>query len=294
MQELLRDFNQPKPEGAALMKIYADGKESFFEKEIVPINTIPTGEAEPVHIGDVIILRNVTVYKELDAAKTNFIATLSHEFKTPISAIRMGVDLLRKQGVGPLNEQQHELLNGIDDDASRLLRITSEILNLSQVETGHLDLTLKPEPPALLMKQAIDTVAANVQQRDIKLLTRFDERLPEVLADADKVIWVLSNLLGNAIRYSYEHSTIQVSITALPGLVRFDVLDHGKGIAAEYIPRIFEKYFRIPGSSKEGTGLGLAISKELIEAMGGRIDVKSELGAGSLFSVELKTAGPHQ
>ncbi len=102
----------------------------------------PPGRATKIDIGDVIILRNVTSYKELDVAKTNFIATLSHEFKTPIAAIRMSVDLLKKQELGTVTAEQKELLESIEDDANRLLKITGEILNLSQVETGNIQLDI--------------------------------------------------------------------------------------------------------------------------------------------------------
>lgn len=106
------------------MKIYADGKESYFEKEIVDINIIPTGEQQSRFIGQVIMLRNITPFKELDLAKTNFLGTVSHEFKTPISSIQMGLQLLENEQIGSLNNEQKNLVNGIREDSSRLLKIT--------------------------------------------------------------------------------------------------------------------------------------------------------------------------
>ncbi len=269
------------------IKIYANGKESFFEKEIIPIRITPTGEATKIDIGDVIILRNVTSYKELDVAKTNFIATLSHEFKTPIAAIRMSVDLLKKEELGAVTAEQKELLESIEDDANRLLKITGEILNLSQVETGNIQLDITATDPNTIVNNAVRMNKVMADQKKIKIEFAFPENLPKVNADEDKTTWVLSNLVGNAIRYSYDQSTIWLSITPEGNYLRFSVKDTGQGIAPEYINRVFDRYFRIPGTKKEGTGLGLSISKELIEAQGGHIYAESEYGAGSTFSFTL-------
>lgn len=126
------------------VKIYADNKESYFEKEIIPIKIIPTGEKEEKLIGNVILLQNITPYKELDFAKTNFIATVSHELKTPISSIKMSLQLLENKQVGELNEEQKSLVESIKDDAQRLLKITSELLNMTQVESGTIQMSVLP------------------------------------------------------------------------------------------------------------------------------------------------------
>ena len=120
------------------LSIFADNKESFFEKQVYPIDIVPTGEESLQHVGEVIILKNITTFKELDVAKTNFIATVSHELKTPIASIQMGLELLNHPKTGELSENQKKLMDGIKDDSERLLRITSELLNVSQVETGNI------------------------------------------------------------------------------------------------------------------------------------------------------------
>lgn len=269
------------------IKIYANGKESFFEKENIQIRITPTGETSKIDIGDVIILRNVTSYKELDVAKTNFIATLSHEFKTPISAIRMSVDLLKKQELGAVTPEQKELLESIEDDANRLLKITGEILNLSQVETGNIQLDITATDPNTIVNNAVRMNKVMADQKKIKIEYAFPENLLKVNADEDKTTWVLSNLVGNAIRYSYDQSTVWLSIVEEGNFLRFSVKDTGQGISPQYIGKVFDRYFRIPGTKKEGTGLGLSISKELIEAQGGHIFAESEYGAGSTFSFTL-------
>ena len=268
-------------------KIFADNKESYFEKEIIPIKIIPTGEKEEKLIGSVIMLQNITSYKELDFAKTNFIATVSHELKTPISSIKMSLQLLDNQKVGVLNEEQKSLVDSIREDAGRLLLITGELLNMTQVESGSIQLSVIPSDPIEVLNYAVNANKVAAEQKNIKFEIKPGESISKVLADNEKTAWVLTNLISNAIRYSYEDSSIVLEITEKGGKIKFSVTDRGQGIAPQYLEKIFDRYFRIPGSKKEGTGLGLSISKEFIEAQGGSIDVKSDLGAGSTFSIYL-------
>jgi len=269
------------------IKIYADEKESYFEKEIIPINIVPTGEKNEKLIGNVMVLRNITLYKELDFAKTNFIGTVSHELKTPISAIKMSTQLLENEQIGPLNQEQKGLLHGINDDANRLLKITGELLNLSQVDSGVMQLSISAADPMEIIDYAVRANRTNADQKNIELQVSVGEHLPKVMADSEKTAWVLTNLISNAIRYSYDNAAVHINVSSLNGEVIFDVTDNGQGIAPQYIDKIFDRYFRIPGNKKEGTGLGLAISKEFVAAQGGTITVKSEFGAGSTFKVIL-------
>jgi len=289
MRLLIKDLMTGETTNATKMplKIFANGKESYFEKEIIHILITPTGESAKIDIGDVIILRNVTSYKELDVAKTNFISTLSHEFKTPIAAIQMSVDLLRKEELGTITSAQKELLESIEDDATRLLKITGEILNLSQVETGNIQLDIAATDPKTIVSNAVRMNKVMADQKKIRIDYDFPDNLVMVDADLDKTTWVLSNLIGNAIRYSYDQSSVLLSLKEEGTFVRFSVKDTGQGIAPQFIDKVFERYFRIPGTKKEGTGLGLSISKELIEAQGGKIEVESEYGKGSTFSFTL-------
>jgi NtrC-family two-component system sensor histidine kinase KinB len=268
------------------LKIYADEKESYFEKEIVDISITPTGEREPQHIGQFIVLKNITPFKELDFAKSNFIATISHELKTPISAIKASLQLLENGTTGTLNKEQNELVEGIKDDSNRLLKITSELLNMSQVETGNIQLSIQQSDPLKILQYALEAVKIQAEQKEIRITTKTDNNLPLVKADAEKTAWVLINLLTNAIRYSHEKTEIVVELKNEVDRVHFSVKDFGQGIESKYKDKIFNRYFQIPGS-KSGTGLGLAISKEFIEAQGGEIKVESSIGSGSKFSFTL-------
>lgn len=269
------------------LKIYADNKESYFEKQLVPISITPTGEEVAKEIGAFIILRNITPYKELDFAKTNFIATVSHEFKTPIASMKMSLQLLGNQRTGKLNEEQKSLVESIKDDTDRLLRTTGELLNISQVETGNTKLKIEPTNVINFVNDAIDNNKKLAEQKSIIINFEPLENLPLVSADKEKATWIVSNLISNAIRYSYDNTTIELNTVVKGNKLIIFVKDSGIGIDPKYMPRIFDKYFRVPGTEKEGTGLGLAISKEFVEAMGGTIDVKSELGEGSEFIIAL-------
>lgn len=283
---IINELESPK---AHPMKIFADGKESYFEKENVNITIKPTGEEQSIDIGNVIILRNITIFKELDFAKTNFIATVSHELKTPISSIKMSLQLLENTSTGTINEDQKQLIDSIKDDSQRLLKITGELLELSKVETGNIQLNIEKSNPYDIVNYAIEAVKVQAEQKQIELIIKAENDLPEVKADSEKTGWVLINFLTNAINYSSNQSQIVVKLKNQNHQVLFQVIDNGKGIDKRYQSKVFDKYFQIPGSHKSGTGLGLAISKEFIEAQNGTIEVESELGLGSTFSIGLNS-----
>ncbi|OBS14691.1 PAS domain-containing sensor histidine kinase [Elizabethkingia miricola] len=281
LRELLKNIDNPSEEP---IKIVADNKESYFEQDVIPISAIKTGEKEKKNIGKVILLRNITPFKELDFAKTNFIATISHELKTPIAAIKMGVQLLGNQKFGSLNEQQQELLKSIDEDGQRLLTITSELLNLSQVESGNIRLNVESCNPEELVYTAVKNVEMLVEQKNISVITEIKTNKDDrVVADFDKTVWVINNFLSNAIKHSFPEESIRILIEKKGAFVRFGISDSGKGIDEKYHRQIFDRYFQVPGEHQSGTGLGLAISKNFIEKQHGEIGVFSSLNQGSTF-----------
>lgn len=288
MRSLLQDINHEQQAHHQPLKIYANNKESYFKKDVIPIAITPTGEKQSRNIGNVIILQNITPFKELDSAKTNFIATISHELKTPISSIKMSVQLLEDARVGAVNEEQKKLVASIREDSERLLKITGELLNLSQVETGNIQLSIQQSDPAQIVQYALDAVKVQAEQKHVKLDLYLDADLPEVKADIEKTAWVLINLLTNAIRYSRENNNVLIEVKKEQQEVSFSVKDFGQGIDHRYTEKIFDRYFQVPGSSKSGTGLGLAISKEFIEAQDGTIGLQSNIGEGSRFYFKLR------
>lgn len=274
--DLLRNMlfvDQPK------MKIFADGRESYFTKDVLEVtNDYKT-------IGKVIILKNITDLQQLNEAKTTFIATISHELKTPLASIRMSLKLLEDARVGEVNNEQKQLLQNIDADTHRLLQITTELLDAAQVETGKINLNFGSTHPQNIVNYAVKAIRSLAEQKEITIAVNCPDNLPNVMADLDKTTWVLINLLSNAVKYSPTKGTINLNVKKHSNKIEFSVKDSGQGIDEKYLARIFERYFRIPGAEadKTGTGLGLAIAKDFIEAQGGSIGVESHPGDGSRF-----------
>lgn len=293
--ELLKRIIKPEDDHTTL-NIYADERESYFQlesREIV-VPTVEEDESRPItassrSVGRVYVLKNVTTFKELDLAKTNFIATVSHELKTPLSSIKMSLKLLNDTRVGEMNSEQLSLLAHIKDDSDRLLKITSELLDLSQVESGNLKLNFAQTKPIEIVQFAVDAVKFQAEQKLIELDIDCAENLPEVNVDIQKTAWVLVNFLSNALRYSSSKARVLVEVTVNDGFIEFAVQDFGKGIEEKYQKRLFDRYFQVPtdGQNKSGSGLGLAISKDFIEAENGRIWVQSAIGEGSRFCFTL-------
>ncbi|QJD96993.1 HAMP domain-containing protein [Mucilaginibacter robiniae] len=281
------------------LKIVVNGKETYFQLESREI-TVPNLSNEPSDViriagksaGMVYVLRNVTEFKERDEAKTNFIATISHELKTPIASIKMSLKLLKDERIGQTNTEQQQLLENIQEDNDRLLKITSELLDLAQVETGNIQLNFVPVKPMQIVDYALNSVRFQAEQKGVQINFVRNERLPDVLADVEKTAWVLVNFLSNALRYSPEKSKVIIQTIARKNQVEFSVRDSGKGIDEQYQKRLFDRYFQVPtdGQNKSGSGLGLAISRDFIEAQNGRIWVQSAIGEGSTFSFSLPTS----
>lgn len=293
--ELLKRIIKPDTNEPTL-KIYADDKESYFQlenREIIIPNYEEREENALISVtksaGSVYILKNITQFKELDEAKTNFIATVSHELKTPLSSIKMSLKLLNDSRVGNMNEEQQELLTHIKEDSDRLLKITSELLDLSQVETGNLKLNFAITSPEAIVQYAIEAVKFQAEQKSIQLNLNCDPNLPNVYADIQKTAWVMVNFLSNALRYSAAKSKVIIDVFQKDQFIQFSVQDFGKGIEEKYQKRLFDRYFQVPtdGQNKSGSGLGLAISKDFIEAEQGKIWVVSALGEGSKFCFTL-------
>jgi PAS domain S-box-containing protein len=271
------------------LKIYANKRESYFKKEVLEINS------NDQSIGQVIVLRDITDFQERDLAKTNFIATISHELKTPIAAIKMSLKLLENEGVGKLNEEQQKLIGQIKEDSQRLLKITGELLDLSQVESGNLQLKLAAVNPKLIVDYAIHTLQFQAEQKEVVLEAKIDSDLSDVYADFEKTTWVLINLLSNAIRYSPVDAKVIICTKDFEDKLLFSVKDLGSGIAKAHQEKIFEKFYQAPhaGSNNSGgVGLGLAISKEFIDAQGGEIWVESVENEGATFWFSLKKIEP--
>jgi len=242
--------------------------------------------------GAAVVLQDVTRFRLMDEVKTNLVSTVSHELKTPLTSIRMGLHLLLEEKIGSLNAKQLELLLAAREDSERLLRIINDLLDLARLESGQTRPRIEVVSPRTLIDEALPNLRPLVEVRDSHLLADIAPDLPEVMVDPRQISHVFSNFVSNAARFSKPGDDIVLSAKTIGKNVRFSVLDHGPGIAKEYQARVFERFFRIPGSEEsKGVGLGLAIAKEIIVSHGGNVGLRSTPGEGSEFYFDLPAAG---
>ncbi|HET6283819.1 MAG TPA: ATP-binding protein [Polyangia bacterium] len=252
------------------------------ERMFLPRATPMYGEAGIVG-GAAVVLQDITRLFQFDELKNNLVATVAHEFRTPLTSLRMAIDLCAEQSVGPLTAKQQGLLFAARDDCERLQAIVDDVLNLSRIESGRIDLNKLAVQPADLIDQAIDVHRGSAEQKQVTIHAEISTGCPEVFADPDRLQLVFTNLLSNAIRYSPEGADITMQARANGHSVRFDVSDRGAGIPVEHQAGLFEKFFRVPGSPAGGAGLGLFIARGIVQAHGGEIGVLASAGSGTTF-----------
>ena len=246
------------------LKIVKEGREQFFTLEHVPITK--SGE----RLGTVVVLRNVTPFEEKDRAKSHFLATISHELKTPLASTDIGLTLLERQQAARLAPDQAAIVSDLRKDHQRLVRIVSELLDLSQAETGNIRVSTAACELDRLMEEALAAVKVAGQQKDILFARPTGKESLRVLADPDKAAWVLVNVLSNAIRHSPARGVIRMDTIVHGALVALAISDQGPGVPMAEQGRLFERF--APGSTPQhGTGLGLSIAREFMRAMGGNI-----------------------
>jgi NtrC-family two-component system sensor histidine kinase KinB len=242
-------------------------------------------------VGVVLLLQDVTKLRELDRLKSDFVMTASHELRTPLTAMSMSLGLLTERATAKLDAAEQELLAAAEEEVTRLRALADNLLDLSKIETGHMDFEFEPAPVRLLVEQAAALFEAQAAAAGITLAATVAEPDMPVRADANKIAWVLSNLIGNALRYTERGGHITVSATRHGASVFVAVADNGTGIPLEYHSRIFDKFVQArPGDTAHGTGLGLAICKEVVKAHGGAIWLESTPGQGSTFTFSLPVA----
>jgi NtrC-family two-component system sensor histidine kinase KinB len=238
--------------------------------------------------GAAVVLQDVTRFRLMDEVKTNLVSTVSHELKTPLTSIRMGLHLLLEEKIGPLNTKQLELLLAAREDSERLLRMINDLLDLARLESGQTRQRLEVVSPRTLVDDALPNLRSLLEAQDSRLVVDVAPDLPEVTVDPRQISHVFSNFVSNAARFSKPGEEIVLSVKHIGKTVRFSVLDHGPGIAKEFQPRVFERFFRIPGTEESnGVGLGLAIAKEIVASHGGNIGLRSTPGEGSEFYFDL-------
>ena len=272
------------------------------ERIYLPRATALYGESGNV-AGSALVLQDVTRLFRFDELKNNLVATVAHEFRTPLTSLHMAIHLCTEESVGPLNPKQADLLFAARDDCERLQAIVDDLLNLSRIEAGRIDLHKRRTDPESLVNLAVDVHRSAAEQRRLTLRTEIDPGLAEVFADPDRLQLVFTNLLTNAIRYSQpggeivirarseeEPAHAEASALVKADCIRFEVADTGPGVPVEHQSALFEKFYRVPGSPAGGAGLGLFIARGIVQAHDGRIGITSQSGKGATFWFTVPTA----
>jgi two-component system, NtrC family, sensor histidine kinase KinB len=222
------------------------------------------------------------------------VATVAHEFRTPLTSLRMAIHLCAEEMVGPLTEKQADVLAAARQDCERLQGIVDDLLDLSRIQSGRMDLQLHPLEVGALIREATAAVRSAAEAEGVELQVVEPEPGLAVQADAERVRLVLTNLLANAVRHTPRGGRVELGARAAGNAVRFEVRDTGEGIPREHLPRIFDKFYRVPGARSGGVGLGLYISREIVDSHGGTMGVESEPCKGSRFWFTLPTAQQEQ
>jgi NtrC-family two-component system sensor histidine kinase KinB len=266
-----------------------NGEDRAYLPQILPIK-------DPFNntLGAAVVLNDVTRFRLLDQIKSDLVATVSHELKTPLTSVRLALHLLLEETIGPLTPKQTELLIDARDNAERLLNTIEHLLALARLEEGRETLQLQAESPQSLLQAAADTVRPRAEAKRVELIVEDVSQLPRVAADAVRLGHALNNLLDNAITYTEPGGRITLSARVIEEQrVQLSVTDTGIGIATEHVPHVFDKFFRVPeGSRGHGTGLGLAIVREIVLAHDGQVSCESRVGQGTTFYLTLRVWRP--
>ena len=274
------------PEGFDhILRLGSNGEDRALLPRILTIRN-PAGDL----LGAAVLLQDVTGLRILDEMKSNLVATVSHELKTPLTSLRLAVHLLLEEACGPLTPKQTELLLDARENSERLLRIVENLLNLARFEQGRRQLDFELQDPAELLRTAADIVRSRAHDKGIDVVIDAVGGLPKVPVDQVRIQTALNNLLDNAIEHTDRGGKVTLGAVAHNGSVVLTIADNGHGIPAVALPHVFEKFFRVPGRSRrDGTGLGLAIVHEIVVAHGGTIDCLSAPGEGTTFRMTLPT-----
>jgi two-component system, NtrC family, sensor histidine kinase KinB len=259
-----------------------DSNDVYVRPKISEI-PLPGGET----LGNVLILQDVTQFRELDRMKSEFMATVSHEFRTPLTSINMSVDILKQEIVGNLNKEQQDLIHSTKQDAERLTKLVRELLELSKLESGKFQLRRELVSINEIITDTIKPILLPFKEQSVELKLNLSDNIPKIIGDSQQLGWVISNLVNNGLKYTSKNGTVEITTFVSEDKIFVSVRDTGKGISKENINKIFDKFVQIKESMETtpgSVGLGLAIAKEIVQAYGGEITVESEIEQGSVFT----------
>ena len=243
-------------------------------------------------MGMVSVLSDITKQKELDAMKSNFVANVSHELRTPLVAMEKSISLILSKTAGPVTPDQEEFLSITERNLKRLSLLINDLLDLSKLEAGKIELKRELTSVEKVIAESVATLATWAKTKAITVEKKIQPGLPEVNIDPNRIIQVLNNLIGNAIKFSPQNSiiTVEAGMGQETHSLQVSIKDQGIGITAENLPKIFSKFYQVGERAPtdiSGTGIGLSIAKEIVELHGGKIWVESQKGQGATFSFSI-------
>jgi signal transduction histidine kinase len=272
---------EPKSYASALQVF--DGGEKFFLPKALPILE-GTGNVA----GVTVVLADITQMRRLEEIRTGALSVVSHELRTPLTSLRMSAHLLLDERLGDLADRQVELVTTVVEEGDRLQRIVDELLDIARLDAGRTRMALSSHDPEEMVQHAIAEWEGPYREKGVRLESHCAPDLPRMEVDSVRVAHVFSNLLSNALRYTPKTGSVRIDARTESGNLVVEVSDTGEGIAPDQISHVFERFYRVPGQASDtGVGLGLSIVREIIQAHGGEIGVRSTLGAGTVFRITL-------
>ncbi|MBU0492838.1 MAG: GAF domain-containing protein [Chloroflexi bacterium] len=263
-----------------------------WEGRVISAHIAPmfTGERDLIgaeFMGLVTVFRDITKEYEVDRMKTDFVSTVSHELRTPLTSIKGYVDLILDGDAGEINSDVREFLTTVQRNSDRLTELINDLLDISRIETGRIQLDLEPVRMTTVLEDVLSSQRVQLEEKDLVLHVHAPTDLPLVYADTQRLFRILVNLVSNAYKYTPAGGSVTITVHTTEHMVEVDVQDTGIGISEQDLPRLFSRFFRADDPlvrAISGTGLGLAISRSLVNLHGGEMWVASELGHGSTFS----------
>ena len=275
--------NNPKQNFSKEIDLSVGELSRFFKLSSQEVLSPETKE----NLGIVTVMRNITLEKELDRMKDDFLHSITHDLRNPMTSIRGFLRFLIDGVAGPMNDQQKKMLDTMDRASNRLLSLINDILDIAKLESGRMTLTLSETDLPVLTKRMLEILESQATKKSIQLEVSSPENLPKMYADPDLLERVFTNLVGNSLKFTPENGKIIVkfeeAIEGSKDFIKVSVIDSGEGIPSEYLDKIFDKFQQVAGQKKGGTGLGLTICKHIVEAHLGRIWAESVIGRGSSF-----------